>query len=212
MGNAFDSTVDSFCLDRTEVSVADYRRCVQAGACQPPGVSHIPPAEANFDQYCNRDKPGHDNHPVNCVRWQDAVAYCTFVRKRLPTESEWEYAARGGSKALEYPWGSAPPSDDIACWSSGGGRSGTCDLTATRPAAFGLIGMAGNVSEWIADWFAEYPSTAMRNYRGPERGTMHVARGASWAAADPHLLHAVLRDARDARFLGPNVGFRCARR
>jgi formylglycine-generating enzyme required for sulfatase activity len=210
MGNSFANTVDGFCLDRSEVSVADYRRCVKAGTCKPPGISQIPPEEANFDQYCNRDKPGRDEHPVNCVTWQDAADYCAFVHKRLPAEGEWEYAARGGSKELDYPWGSTLPTESLACWNSSGDRSDTCKVASTPPAAFGLIGMAGNVSEWVADWFAEYPSAAARNYRGPERGTMHIARGASWAAEDPHLLRAVLRDAREAGFLGPNVGIRCA--
>jgi formylglycine-generating enzyme required for sulfatase activity len=70
--------------------------------------------------------------------------------------------------------------------------------------------MAGNVSEWVADWFADYPSQPAKNYRGPAHGTMHIARGGSWAVEDPTLMHSVLRDTRAADFLGPNVGIRCA--
>ncbi|MBI4706179.1 MAG: SUMF1/EgtB/PvdO family nonheme iron enzyme, partial [Deltaproteobacteria bacterium] len=106
-------TVAAFEMDPTEVTVAQYRKCVSDGGCSEPSG-------------CNWEESGRDDHPVNCVDWQQAGAYCAWAGKRLPWEEEWEYAARGTDGRI-YPWGNGAPGDQL-CWSGGsaGQRSSTC--------------------------------------------------------------------------------------
>jgi formylglycine-generating enzyme required for sulfatase activity len=107
-------TVAAFFMDRNEVTVAAYKRCT---SCSPPDAT----------EYCNWGKSGRDNHPVNCVDWNQATAFCTSVGKRLPTEEEWEYAACGTMGRM-YPWGNTPPSDQFLCWGGSYDRQSSCPV------------------------------------------------------------------------------------
>jgi formylglycine-generating enzyme required for sulfatase activity len=194
-------TIPSFWIDRTEVTVAAYRACVDAHAC---------PKPARASATCTYDADDPDL-PVSCVHWADADAYCGFVGKRLPTEREWEYAARG-SFALPFPWGAGPScANAVTLINEQSGRS-----CARRPARvgthpgggsiFGVQDMSGNVEEWTADWYVELlgPGPA------PRAGAAHVLRGGGWLSA-PSQSRTTSRDWGSALEAGANVGFRCAK-
>jgi formylglycine-generating enzyme required for sulfatase activity len=198
---AHSATVAPFWLDRTEVTVGAYRACVQAGACSLPARSS---ATCTYGA-------GQDDLPVSCVHWADAEAYCRFAKKRLPTEVEWEDAARG-TLAVPYPWGGPPScSNAVTLISERTGR--TC---APGPApvgshpngdsVFGVQDLSGNVEEWAADWYVETTGP------GPSAraGAAHVLRGGGWLSP-PSLSRTTTRDWGSAMESGPNMGFRCAR-
>jgi len=203
---AHEVTVGGFWIDRTEVSTAAYDTCVAAGACRPARVA------------------GDEDLPVTTVSWQDAVDFCTWAGSRLPTEAEWEYAARGPA-AFPYPWGAAfDPAAvnfcDVNCteaWSDEAADDGYAGAApvGTYPSGASWVGaldMAGNVWEWVADWSGPYSADAVRDPTGPDEGTTRVIRGGAYAS-DAGGVRA------SYRFLGgdvrptsrhPNIGFRCA--
>jgi formylglycine-generating enzyme required for sulfatase activity len=139
-------TVQPYCLDATEVTTAAYAACVKAGDCTAEGTTE--------GSGCNAGKEGRGRHPMNCVDWKQANSFCKAQGKRLPTEQEWEWAARGGDAARKFPWGNEAPDDpeDRACWSGGteGDRDGTCAVGSfpTGNGRFGHKDLAGNVWEW----------------------------------------------------------------
>jgi formylglycine-generating enzyme required for sulfatase activity len=142
-----DVTVSSFEIARTEVTVAQYRRCVDQGLCSPP----------NWDSLsCFWNAGGHDDYPMTCIDWDQSDAFCTWAGGRLPRPAEWEYAARSGGRDNLYPWGNEPgPSCEYAVMNDGGNGCGTDGAMAvcSKPmgnTADGLCDMAGNVYEWVA--------------------------------------------------------------
>jgi formylglycine-generating enzyme required for sulfatase activity len=194
-------TVGSFWMDRTEVTVGAFRTCVDAGVCTRP---------ARTSATCTYDANDRDL-PVSCVYWNEAQAYCRFADKRLPTEAEWEYAARGPLR-VSFPWGGAAScADAVTLVYDQSARS-----CAPRPARvgshpggasiFGVEDMSGNVEEWTADWYAE----SLGPGPGPRAGAAHVLRGGGWLSP-PSLSRTTARDWGSAMEAGPNVGFRCAR-
>jgi len=192
----------SFWVDRTEVTVAAYRACVEAGHCAEP---------QRTSALCTYGL-GDDQLPVSCVRWQDADAYCRANGKRLPREGEWELAARG-TGALRYPWGNVTScyyaatlvNDHTArsCTGRHPARVGTYPMGAS---VYGALDMAGNVEEWTADWYAEHVGLGVR----PTAGASHVLRGGGWLSR-PIDARTSARDWGSALEAGPNVGFRCAK-
>lgn len=173
--------VDTFCMDVTEVTVDAYAQC---SVCTEPGT-------VRYLHGCNWAKPGRGNHPVNCVDWEQAASYCRAIGKALPTEAQWEFAARGGSKQLEFPWGPEEPGSR-ACWNGAGNdlgegnRLGTCPVGSFAAGAYGLRDMAGNVSEWVQDRYADYyPERVAKGYSGPPVGSSRVFRGGSWGENHP---------------------------
>jgi len=198
-------TLKSFDMDRTEVTVEDFGRCVNAGRC----------AEPNSHEPCNGGRAERNTHPINCVDWNQAKAYCEWAGKRLPSEAEWEYAARGGLSGRIYPWGNEPADCSRAVLDDE--RNG-CGKYATWPAGskaangFGLYDMAGNVGEWCSDWYdaKAYSQTPSPDPQGASAGHYRVFRGGSWDDSPPYL-----RVSRRNR-LNPDdwindIGFRCAR-
>jgi len=171
-----EASVGAFCIDKTEVTVASYRSCVSRGSCPAPAW---PPAHLTIDEVyeqadefldamptCNWDKPGRDNHPINCRNWDDSKTYCASVGKRLPTETEWEYAACG-SESREYPWGSAFPSPSLLHASRRmypdlgfGDELQTVPVGSFPKGATpeGVLDLAGNIAEWTSSPFCPYPS------------------------------------------------------
>jgi sulfatase modifying factor 1 len=168
--------------------------------------------------------PHREQHPVVSVSWEDAAAYCRWADKRLPTEAEWEYAARAGTDTLFW-WGNENPSgrrvaniaDESAKHLIGGTVQGYTDgyprtspIGSFEPNPWGLHGMIGNVAEWTQDWYGgSYKTEAQHNPKGPAEGKYKVIRGASWAVG---LLRArsANRDWDTPSYRHDTVGFRCA--
>ncbi len=184
--------IGSFCMDRTEVTVDAYASCVELGACSA--------TDLECGNAATWGKKGQGQHPVNCVTWDEAENFCREHGKRLPTEEEWEWAARGGRRGLKYPWGEDAPADR-ACWDGEGNalgageRKATCTVAANPrgKSADGIQDLAGNVREWT--------STAHDRFR--------VLRGGSWGDSLPEFLSSTFRgwNAPDER--RELLGFRC---
>ena len=194
----------SFDLMATEVTVDQYGSFVRATGYDPP----LPPAF-----------PQDGDHPVVFLSWEDAAAFCDWAGGRLPTEAEWEYAARAGHNERIYWWGNEP-SDE---WANFGaeecceGATGGADMwvntgpVGSLPANdFGLWDMTGNVWEWVADWHGDYPNGPIVDPKGAVSGFVRVARGASWLNF-PAVTRVSVRLMFSPTGQTSNVGARCAR-
>jgi formylglycine-generating enzyme required for sulfatase activity len=143
------------------------------------------------------------NLPVESLMWRQAHMYCGTVGMRLPTEAEWEYAARGNSAEPRY----GSPTE--IAWLSSNSEETTHEVGQKEPNGFGLYDMLGNVGEWTADWYGEYSDTAVSDPRGPAEGEYHILRGGYWSLG----VFGIRASHRLTRFpgqRGPHVGFRCA--
>jgi formylglycine-generating enzyme required for sulfatase activity len=196
--------LDAFYIDQIEVTNTYYQQCVQAGACR----------AVNTD---------YNDLPVNWVTWHDANDYCRWAGKRLPTEAEWEKAARGTDGPL-FPWGNRLTKGNLAnfcdvnCtgdWRYIGADDGYKDMGPVGryqdgASPYGALDMAGNVLEWVTDWhsFDYYGQSPSRNPKGPVEGTRKVARGGS-CGDDRTNLRTATRNAVDPNMGYYNVGFRC---
>ncbi len=192
------ATVRPFSIDATEVTAEEYAACVRAGPCPanhpgehtPDGVTFSP------DPWCNFGVVGREDQPMNCVDWRQADAYCAWRKKRLPTDQEWEWAARGEERGTLYPWGDAEPGAQV-CWKTAG-QQGTCAV-GSNPAGDapgGIHDLAGNVLEWTA---------------GEQSPGWSVLRGGGWSTVGADHIGAsgwvtVVRPTRH-----DDTGFRCAR-
>ncbi|MGA2740864.1 MAG: SUMF1/EgtB/PvdO family nonheme iron enzyme [Bryobacteraceae bacterium] len=190
-----------FWLSETPVTVAAYKRFAREDGRM------MPPAPDFNSEWRKED------HPVVRLTWDEAAAYCEWAGGRLPTEAQWEYAARGGNDGLKYPWGNeiTPANANY----SGSKWKGTSPVRSYPPSAWGLYDMAGNVWEWIADWYdkdyyATLPSDKpAADPRGPQSGTVRVLRGGSFYVKSRRLRAA---DRKSAPGSGDSsIGFRCVR-
>lgn len=200
-------TLSAYQMDRYEVTNARYEACVDSGCCLPPtydgSYTGRQPYFGNVD---------YADYPVIFVTWEMARQYCEGQGKRLPTEAEWEFAARGDDGRV-YPWGSDPPTSGMAQYDMP--RDGdTAEVGAhiVGGSAFGLQDMAGNVWEWTADWFDAdyYLSSPQTDPLGPDTGVAKVVRGGSFASENTKL-YAFYRAAHLPSESFSTVGFRCAR-
>lgn len=216
-------SVGTFFLDETEVTVSEYRACVEAGECpEPPANTGEGPAE---DSLCNYRLPHRERHPVNCVTLPEAATFCSWAQKRLPTEEEWEYAARG-AEGRAFPWGSdAPgPTRSNACGpecvalaaslgfvfaaayadSDGYGSTAPVGSFAEGSTPEGVADLAGNVWEWTESQLCPYDAP------GCNSGAW-VIRGGGWNVGGPESLRGTYRFAATAEVRRSIVGFRCAK-
>jgi len=200
--------LSAFYIDKTEVTVRAYAACVKAGRCSKPNP--VNPRQ----NHCTWASEGKDDHPVNCVDWQQATRYCQHVGSRLPSEAEWEKAARGSS-ANTYPWGNTKPKDH-ACWGRRQRRPvGTCAVGdySSGNSPYGGYDMAGNVWEWVNDWddAGYYDVSPKRDPKGPSRGLERIIRGGAWVDVYPATLRSSLRAGAPPARRRDYIGFRCAR-
>ena len=189
-------TVSAFSIDRTEVTRLDYALCIDDGVCDEPG---------DFD--LDSDPAA----PVSRVDWSDAATYCAWTGGRLPTEAEWELAARGAASSA-YPWGNDAPDCDRAWYDAcGSGGPISAGAPAGDESSLGVHGLAGNVAEWVADWYAwdYYQVSPASDPLGPPAGYERVIRGGSFDD-DARDLLAWLRGSDEPHERDSDTGFRCA--
>jgi formylglycine-generating enzyme len=202
MGDRRDTvTVLPFCLDVTEVTVAAYTSCVGKGQCTAAATTvdwpKISPEDRTTGMYCNGSRADRSNHPVNCVDWGQATTYCHSQDKRLPSEEEWEWAARGGTEDRTYPWGNAAPNSQL-CWSGITKRDSTCPVGGMPEgdAPGGIHDLGGNVWEWTSNVLD---------------AKTRCIRGGGWNLGVASNFHVAFRIGSAASSRVANLGLRCAR-
>ena len=197
----------AFSIDKYEVSNKRYKRFIDATGYKVPW-SQEPAAAAYAWDWQKRMYPeGKENDPVVLVSWDDAKTFCAWAGKRLPAEAEWEKAARG-PKGKPYPWGNE--------WTKGKANTAESGIKQTAPVGsfkedvseYGVHDLAGNISEWVEEWFAPYPGNPMTSYE--ERNKYRVLRGGSWDYAQSiangyHRQYALPQSQMVA------IGFRCVK-
>lgn len=202
--------LDAFYIDQYEVTTARYVKFFQE--TKQPEIQNV------WSQYV---LTGHGNKPVTVVDWNEAIAYCAWAGKRLPTEAEWEKAARGTDQRL-YPWGNEVPSMFFGFLHKRANFNHCCDFKSYEvltdvgsfeggKSPYGTYDMAGNVWEWVADWYDEhyYRKSPDRNPKGPSSGEKRVTRGGSWSS-QPDRVRSVVRFGLTPTGRGGDYGFRCA--
>jgi formylglycine-generating enzyme required for sulfatase activity/serine/threonine protein kinase len=227
-----------FCIDELEATVDAYKACSDSGRCKRAGSTNewdgIADKERKaFDPLCNiRDPDAKAKHPINCVDWEMADKFCREAGKRLPTESEWEFAARGPD-GRKYPWGDDDPTatrlnacgkecmawglkngiEEKAMYDQDDGFANTAPVGSFPKGAsrYGVKDVVGNVWEWVADWYGPYEKTEQKDPKGPAEGTERVIRGGAWNGSYASWVRPTFRykDAPTKRSYG--IGFRCAK-
>jgi len=222
--------VSEFLIGRFPVTQEDYARFVRETGHPAPAIRELPliaigdRAEA-FEAlaapyvWSGGEPPaGRGTHPIVLVHYDDALAYCAWMsnvlarRVRLPTEAEWEKAARGGVDGQRYPWGQEidPSHGNFLADSAMKHQRGTRPTGTYPPNAYGLYDVIGNVWEWVSDWYAAdyYGRGDMRDPRGPDTGTMRIVRGGSWVNEDVSMLRCGYRHQVPPDTYAYSIGFR----
>lgn len=189
-------TLSSYWIDQTEVSNAQYARCVNAGECR------LPSCESASSSYGTASEK---NHPVVCVSWSQARAYCEWAGGQLPTEAEWEYAARGPKHHI-YPWGNTLPEQELLNFNDPIGHTEGVGSYPKGASWCGALDMAGNVWEWTSSHYSGYPDTKMDNERF--NGGQNVMRGGGWQS-DWRWCRAANRAHYEPTYAHVDLGFRC---
>jgi formylglycine-generating enzyme required for sulfatase activity/tRNA A-37 threonylcarbamoyl transferase component Bud32 len=230
-------TLARFCLDKTEVTTSAYLACAARGGCEkaPKKVSWpgLTAEDAKiYSPLCNALYPDHGDHPINCVDWSMADVFCRDRHARLPTEAEWEYAARGSGQR-SYPWGDDPPGPKLlnacgtecASWFADHGDKHHATMyaaddgyPATAPVGsfpagaseFGVLDLAGNVWEWTADWDGPYSADPAVDPKGPAKGSARVVRGGDFTGSKADWASPAYRWKTNPDTYNHAIGFRCA--
>jgi formylglycine-generating enzyme required for sulfatase activity/tRNA A-37 threonylcarbamoyl transferase component Bud32 len=240
-------SLSPYCIDKFEVTVAQYMQCSDTGACKRATPKNewegISQKERDvYDPLCNSSEPAaRGNYPINCVSWESAATYCEANGKVLPSEAQWEFAARGPD-GRKYPWGDEEPTGghlnacgpECIAWVKEKGLNGPNDpkkamytlddhFANTAPVGsfpagasrFGVEDVVGNVGEWTDDWFAPYKKgkigAAEKDPHNPEASPHKVVRGGAWNATDPTWLRPSFRYRAPPTLKSHGIGFRCAK-
>ena len=207
--------LDAYWIDQYEVTNAQYQKCVAAGYCNPPERTN---SNTHGEYYGNSQ---YDGYPVIEVNWQDAQTYCEWAGRRLPTEEEWEKAARG-TTGWEFPWG-----DDFygvrlnfcdsncgVSWANTNYDDGYADIAPVGSylggaSIYGAFDMAGNVQEWVENWYEGDYNGVFNDPMSPASGTCRVLRGGSWSRNGTSV-RTTSRDWAPPDYTSDDIGFRCA--
>lgn len=189
-------TLSAYAIERSEVTQGQYTACVLDGACDAPSCA--------WD--CEQPEM-----PAGCVNWQQAQDYCAWAERRLPTEAEWEKAARGSDGAL-FPWGDTAPDCTLANMAGCGDSLMAAGSLETGASPYGVLDMAGNMVEMVADWYdaSYYESSPASDPAGPASGERYAGRGGGFRS-EADWLRASKRDWYDVTDSAASLGFRCAR-
>jgi formylglycine-generating enzyme required for sulfatase activity/predicted small secreted protein len=211
-------TLDAFYMDQYEVTNSQYAVCVELGVCDP--VTDTTAFDSSYSRRIYYGNPAYADYPVIYASWHEAQQYCEWRGgARLPTEAEWEKAARGGLEGKTYPWGDQSPVCEVGAVNGAKfDDDGDCNDTDTEQVGrysangYGLYDMVGNVWEWVSDFYDEnyYADSAINNPSGPEDGGSPVIRGGTWGNNAEHLR---VSDRRYHDSISGSLysGFRCAR-
>jgi len=198
--------LDAFWIDKTEVTVRMYSLCVDVGTCKEPTN------KKSFSRPVYYGNVEFENYPVIYVDWNMAKTYCEWAGRRLPSEAEWEKVARG-TMANEYPWGDAAPSADLLNYDRNMGDTTDVEKYPDGKSIYGALDMAGNVWEWVNDWYDEayYQSSDSVNPLGPgpETSRYRVLRGGSWTDGSK-VFRSSNRFKNYPDTSNYDIGFRCA--
>lgn len=198
-------TLGDFWIDKTEVTNAMYALCVQAGSCSPP------PSTASYTRSNYYGDSQWDNYPVINISWNDAKSYCEWAGRRLLTEAEWEKAARGADRR-KYPWGNDTPDSTLLNYNGYVADTTEVGKYPKGASPYGVLNMAGNVSEWVNDWYGEnyYQQPTSENPQGPSFGQYRVLRGGMWSSINDNNVRAASRWRLEPTYGYDFSGFRCA--
>jgi len=196
--------LDDYWIDQTEITNAQYAKCVNAGGCTAPSKT----SSYSRDSYYGNSQ--YDDYPVLWVDWNQARDYCQWAGRELPTEAQWEKAARG-TDGRTFPWGNDGPNATLANYNDSQGDTTAVGSYPDGASQYGALDMAGNVWEWVADWFGVYLSDVERNPTGPTSGEQRVLRGGSWFHYLSDGIRSAYRHVNYPLYSGYfDTGFRCA--
>lgn len=201
--------LDAFWISQTEITNGMYEKCVSTGKCSSQNKSYHNPSTGSY----NFGESNYKDYPAVYVNWEQANTYCAWANGRLPTEAEWEKAARD-EESFTYPWGNQSANHSLANYDNYLGDTVEVASYIQGASPYGVLDMAGNVWEWVADYYDEnyYSYSSMQNPIGPTSGSVHVLRGGSFFAEEGYIrttMRSSPGSAETESYGSGNWGFRC---